>query len=140
MAATKRKRKSTANSTRRRTGPWFLPGYDAARGHGPPKGSGGRPPDDIKAFFEGLRDHPEFRKRLRLLALSDPDPDRARRFAMFLLDRTEGKPVQPIRHVDGGLGALKEMPDDRFLAYVHHLEAELAAARGDRARPQAREG
>lgn len=81
---------------------WFLQGPDPRRGRGPAKGHGGRPPDEFTAFLKSLRDHPIFRARLQALALEDPDPERARRFAAWLLERTDGKPVQPME-VSGGV-------------------------------------
>lgn len=111
---------------------WLLPTFDPRRGKGPKKGApnAGRPPDAFKAFLRTLRDSPHFRRRITALALEDPDPDRTRRFAMWLLDRTDGRPVLPIRlpKADDS-DNLREMSNERFLAYVHQLEAEVAAGR-----------
>ena len=76
----------------------FQLGGPQGPGRGPQKGAtnAGRPPDEIKAFLQSLRDHPLFRERLTQLALEDPDPDRARRFAMWLLSRTDGQPQQAV--------------------------------------------
>ncbi|SRR5213593_2132051 len=116
---------------------WFLKGPDPRRNTTTP--GPGRPKDSFKAFLRSLRDHPVFRRRLRAIALRDPDADRFLRFAAWLLERSDGRPIQPIARVEEpGLDALKEMPNERFLAYVQQLEAEVAAAR--RAGPRARQG
>lgn len=79
----------------------FVAGGIQGPGRGPAKGApnAGRPPDEFKAFLATLRDSPEFRNRLQ--ALVSADDAIFVKFAQWLTDRTDGKPMQPLSSADG---------------------------------------
>ena len=74
----------------------FTGKQDPRNGHGPAKGTGGRPPDEFMAFLRSLRDDPAFRKRLQLVTATADDTT-FMKFAGWLTDRTDGKALQQIQ-------------------------------------------
>src|SRR5258708_12398830 len=88
---------------------WFLKGDDPRRNVTTP--GPGRLKDSFKAFLRSLRDHPVFRRRLRAIALRDPDADRFLRFAARLLHRRDARPPHPLpRLEDPDLNSSKQLP------------------------------
>ena len=60
-------------------------------------GRSGRPPDEFKRFLESIRDSDKFHQRLQALA-DMSDPQLFIKFAQWLVERTDGKPLQEIQN------------------------------------------
>ena len=92
--------KSGENSGGNRPGT-FLPGDDPRRGNGPPKGSGGRPPNEFKAAMQELASREEALAKVREV-LNNPDHPHWLGAYRFAAEHGYGKPAQTIQGPDGG--------------------------------------
>lgn len=75
----------------------FAEGDDPRRGKGPPKGSGGRPPNKFKQDCSDLTDTVILTKAQKYLRAKTPKDPAWRWCAQFVADYGKGKPTQ---HLD----------------------------------------
>lgn len=90
----KSERKSAGNNGNLRP---FEPGPDPRRGNGPPKGQGGRPPNEVKARMAELLDDEEVDAYLRRCLRGE---EGGKVFVMAfkeVFDRAHGKAVQQLQ-------------------------------------------
>jgi hypothetical protein len=104
----------------------FQPGPDPRRGHGPAKGTGGRPRNEFKQEMRALASDDAIIARLRDILNNCTDPVTFIRALAFATEHGYGKATQPIAATgdqSAEVDELRNMTDAELLEHFQALRA-----------------